>query len=95
MNDNVIVLTKLNGYILFKYIEKGKSEYPMYFREKLTNWELNVKFFHHFNFLSVIEMHLNFIIAFGNHSTLLSVVEEIKNKTKSRVMEVGEGIFYF
>ena len=69
-------------------------EFPMYFKEQLTNWELNVKFFHHFNFLSVIEMHLNFIIAFGNHSTLLSVVDEIKNKTKNRVMEVGEGTFY-
>ncbi len=69
-------------------------EFPMYFKEHLRNWELNVKFFHHFNFLSVIEMHLNFIIAFGNHSTLLSVVYEIKNKTKNRVMEVGEGTFY-
>lgn len=31
MNDNVIVLTKLNGYILFKYIEKGKTvEYQIF-----------------------------------------------------------------
>ena len=69
-------------------------EFPMYFKENLESWKFKVEFFHNFNFLSVIEMHLNFIIAFGNHSTLLSVVEEIKNKTKSRVMEVGEGTFY-
>ncbi len=69
-------------------------EFPMYFRDNLESWKFKVEFFHHFNFLSVIEMHLNFIIAFGNHSTLLCVVEEIKNKTKNRVMEVGEGTFY-
>ena len=70
-------------------------EFPMYFKENIKTWKFKVKFFYdHFNFLSFIEMHLNFIIAFGNHSTLLSVVDEIKNKTSKRVMEVGTGTFY-
>jgi amino acid permease len=70
-------------------------EFPMYFKENIKTWKFKVQFFYdHFNFLSFIEMHLNFIIAFGNHSTLLSVVDEIKNKTSKRVMEVGTGTFY-
>lgn len=49
----------------------------------------------YFNFnYKMIEMPFVFFIAFGNHSTILSVIDEIKNKNADRVTNVGKRTFY-
>jgi vesicular inhibitory amino acid transporter len=70
-------------------------EFPFYFT-KYFHYKLffnNTSNFFNVN-LKLVEMPLCFFIAFGNHSTILSVIYEIQNKTKNRVQNAGRLTFY-
>ena len=69
-------------------------EFPSYFS---TFYNPNVfkKFKTYFNtdINRVMEIPFVLFIAFGNHSTILNVVEQIKNKNTDRVLKVGKYTF--
>lgn len=49
----------------------------------------------YFNFnMKMVEMPFVFFIAFGNHSTILAVINEVKNKNLDRVNKVGRRTFF-
>lgn len=70
-------------------------EFPVNFKK---NFNFNSFIRNKNNFINVnwklVEMPLVFFIAFGNHSTILSVVNEIQNKSKMRVRNAGRLTFY-
>ena len=77
-------------YVLFVVI----FEFPNYFMENYDK-ELFGVMETYFNFnMKMIEMPFIFFIAFGNHSTILTVIHQIKDKTHERVSNVGKKTFY-
>ena len=70
-------------------------EFPFHFK---NNFHINEFIHNKDNFINInlklIEMPLVFFIAFGNHSTILSVIDEIQNKSKIRVRNAGRLTFY-
>jgi amino acid permease len=68
-------------------------EFPNYFKKYYKFYKSKI-FLFNFND-KLIEMPNVFFIAFGNHSTILSVIYEIKNKNLNRVIKAGTGTFYF
>ena len=76
-------------YVVFVLI----IEFPKYFKN-YYKFNKNKIFLFNFND-KLIEMPNVFFIAFGNHSTILSVIYEIKNKNLNRVIKAGTGTFYF
>ena len=77
-------------YVLFVII----FEFPTYLMENFDK-ELFGEMETYFNFnLKIVEMPFIFFIAFGNHSTILTVIHQIKDKTHERVSNVGKKTFY-
>lgn len=65
-------------------------ELPYYFKQYFyVERMFEISFYYKINHF-IIQMPFVFINAFGNHSTILSVIEEIKNKTSSRVKNTGK-----
>lgn len=77
-------------YVIFVLL----IELPYYFRKHFY-WErlYDPGLYYDMNRV-VIQMPFVFINAFGNHSTILSVIDEIKNKTVSRVKNTGKKTVY-
>ena len=49
----------------------------------------------YFNFnMKIVEMPFVFFIAFGNHSTILSSINEVKNKNNKNVLLIGKRTFF-
>ena len=77
-------------YVLFVII----FEFPNYLIENFDK-QLFGRMETYFNFnMKMIEMPFIFFIAFGNHSTILSVIRQIKDKTHERINNVGKKTFY-
>jgi amino acid permease len=77
-------------YVLFVVI----FEFPNYLMENFDK-ELFGEMETYFNFnIKIVEMPFIFFIAFGNHSTILTVIQQIKDKTHERVSNVGKKTFY-
>ena len=77
-------------YVIFVVI----FEFPNYLMENYDK-ELFGEMETYFNFnIKIVEMPFIFFIAFGNHSTILTVIQQIKDKTHERVSNVGKKTFY-
>lgn len=69
-------------------------EFPTYANRNFdSNFFTQSSTYFSFN-MNLVEMPFVFFIAFGNHSTILSVIFEIKNKTNERVRDVGLKTFF-
>lgn len=69
-------------------------ELPMYFKIFFSpSIFFTTKFYFKFNY-KILELPFIFFAAFGNHSTILSAVSRVNNKTEERVQFVGKRAFY-
>lgn len=77
-------------YVIFVLV----IEFPTYAsRNYDTSFFTKASTYFKFN-ANLVEMPFAIFISFGNHSTILSVIFEIKNKTHKRVRDVGLKTFY-
>ena len=70
-------------------------EFPFYFKEyfdKTVFYQKETYF--NFNIFKIMEIPFVLFTSFGNHSTILSVVQEIDKKTEKRVLKVGKYTFF-
>ena len=70
-------------------------EFPSYFKEyfdKSIFFKKEIYF--NFNIFKIMEIPFVLFTSFGNHSTILSVVQEIDSKTQKRVLKVGKYTFF-
>ena len=70
-------------------------EFPSYFSEyfdKAVFFQKETYF--NFNIFKMMEIPFVLFTSFGNHSTILSVVQEIDKKTEKRVLKVGKYTFF-
>ena len=69
-------------------------EFPGYATQNFS-FKIMGKMETYFNFnMKMVEMPFVFFIAFGNHSTILAVINEVKNKNLDRVNKVGRRTFF-
>ena len=70
-------------------------EFPSYIKEYFNkNIFLEKETYFTTNIFSIMEIPFVLFTSFGNHSTILSVVEQIKQKTTNRVLNVGKFTFF-
>ena len=70
-------------------------EFPSYIKEFFNkNIFFKCKTYFNKNIFSIMEIPFVLFTSFGNHSTILSVVEQIKSKTSRRVLNVGKFTFF-
>ena len=70
-------------------------EFPSYFKIFYnTSVFLKIKTYFNTDINRIMEIPFVLFTAFGNHSTILSVVEQIKNKNNDRVLKVGKYTFF-
>ena len=70
-------------------------ELPNYFKEYFDkNVFYDFKTYFNFNIFKIMEIPFVLFTSFGNHSTILSVVQEIDKKTEKRVLNVGKFTFF-
>jgi amino acid permease len=70
-------------------------EFPSYTKEFYDKKIFfNIKTYFNNNIFEIMEIPFVLFISFGNHSTILSVVEQIKTKTTKRVLKVGKYTFF-
>ena len=69
-------------------------ELPSYFKEFFDKNAFILKeTYFNLNIFKIMEIPFVLFTSFGNHSTILSVVQEIDKKTKKRVLKVGKYTF--
>ena len=70
-------------------------EFPSYIKEYFNkNIFFKIQIYFNKNIFSIMEIPFVLFTSFGNHSTILSVVEQIKSKTSKRVLNVGRFTFF-
>ena len=70
-------------------------EFPSYIKEFFNkNIFFKCQTYFNKNIFSIMEIPFVLFTSFGNHSTILSVVEQIKSKTSRRVLNVGKFTFF-
>lgn len=70
-------------------------EFPTYIKEFFNkNIFFQIKTYFNNNIFEIMEIPFVLFTSFGNHSTILSVVEQIKSKTTKRVLKVGKFTFF-
>ena len=71
------------------------AEFPSYFKEFYNSLVLkDIETYFTTDINKIMEIPFVLFTAFGNHSTILSVVEQIKHKSTDRVLKVGEYTFF-
>lgn len=84
------ILSFIGVTLLFYVIIVAIFEFPFYFKknyspEKIEYIKLD---------FNIIEVICVFFFAFGNHTSILNALKEIKNKTDSRIMTLAKFTFY-
>ena len=70
-------------------------EFPSYIKEFFNkNVFFQTKTYYNTNIFRIMEIPFVLFTSFGNHSTILSVVEQISSKTTKRVLNVGKYAFF-
>ena len=70
-------------------------EFPSYLKEFFDKSIFTTtKTYFNFNIFKIMEIPFVLFTSFGNHSTILSVVQEIDKKTEQRVLKVGTYTFF-
>ena len=70
-------------------------EFPSYFKEFFDkSIFFKAEMYANFNLFKIMEIPFVLFTSFGNHSTILSVVQEIDSKTQKRVLKVGKYTFF-
>ena len=70
-------------------------EFPSYIKEFFDKKVFFIKeTYLNFNIFKIMEIPFVLFTSFGNHSTILSVVQEIDSKTQKRVLKVGKYTFF-
>ena len=70
-------------------------EFPSYLKEFFDKTIFFKKeMYFNFNIFKIMEIPFVLFTSFGNHSTILSVVQEIDAKTQKRVLKVGKYTFF-
>ena len=70
-------------------------EFPSYFKEFFDKKVfVSTQTYFNLNIFKIMEIPFVLFTSFGNHSTILSVVQEIDKKTEKRVLKVGKYTFF-
>lgn len=70
-------------------------EFPSYLKEFYdAKIFFHIKTYFNINIFKIMEIPFVLFTSFGNHSTILSVVEKVQSKTTKRVLKVGKYTFY-
>ena len=78
-------------YVLIVLIIEFPSYSKEFFNKKVF---LETKTYINTNIFTIMEIPFVLFTSFGNHSTILSVVEQIKSKTTKRVLNIGKFTFF-
>ena len=78
-------------YVLIVLIIEFPSYLKEYFDKKVF---FTMETYFNFNIFKIMEIPFVLFTSFGNHSTILSVVQEIDRKTEKRVLKVGKYTFF-
>ena len=78
-------------YVLIVLIIEFPSYLKEFFDKKVFS---STKTYFNFNIFKIMEIPFVLFTSFGNHSTILSVVQEIDKKTEKRVLKVGTYTFF-
>ena len=78
-------------YVLIVLIIEFPSYIKEFFNKKIF---LQNKTYFNTNIFKIMEIPFVLFTSFGNHSTILSVVEQINSKTTKRVLNVGKFTFF-
>jgi amino acid permease len=70
-------------------------EFPSYIKEFFDKKVfMTIQTYFNLNIFKIMEIPFVLFTSFGNHSTILSVVQEIDKKTEKRVLKVGKYTFF-
>lgn len=78
-------------YVLIVLIIEFPSYNKEFFNKKIF---FHTKTYINTNIFTIMEIPFVLFTSFGNHSTILSVVEQIKSKTTKRVLNIGKFTFF-